>query len=710
MFRITLRPTTLCFVLLFAASATGQTKPTTLQELREARKVAAHRQRRLIFNNDGNEPVYVCQDDVSAAGLLKHRTSPLAHSQVASIFYCTWSSPFGCFTHHTNVGSLFTATQAGFSKNQTQNFFDKGIDPLTVMTDFGKRNAIEVFWSMRMNDTHDSSGAWYGPLMFAASPLKQQHPEWLVGSKTKRSVVGGWTAVDYAREEIRELAFRYIEEVCKNYDVTGIELDFFRHPVLFKTQAQGDTATPENRDQLTSLLRRIRKMSEEVGLERGRPILIAIRVPDSVEFCHEIGIDLDTWLKDHLVDLLITTGYYRLNPWQYSVKLGQTYDVPVYAGLSESRVRGETRFHRNSVASYRGRAANAWSAGVDGVYMFNFFNPNSPIWNELGDPKSLQHLDKLFFATVRNGNPSSTLVGGRQYSSLAELSPTRPQSCSPTKPLLVQLPIGDDPATAKSLGHTPQVTLHLEIPLLKQADQITTNLNGTKLTGGKLTQGWIDYHIPLSAIKQGLNQVEIAVIRAAPNTDNWPIVFDGRNKPGNPWRRDRGSKQTLEQPGEEAFFIADRGTQSGDYLFYRASWGADLKEKTIVEARVKTVSGSSFIILSDGVSGERLRLATDHISLFHNASIRYNMDTSSDFHVYRIVAEGNDVQVFVDGTLRLDGRGQLKHRSGYSRNEIAFGAANSGEVGEAYWDFVRAQTSSLSCHDIVIAVKYRRDN
>ncbi len=702
------QPVIFVLVLLMTGAASGQAKPKNLDELRAARSRAAARKRRLIFNNDGNEPVYLCADDVSAAGLLKHRTTPLAGTQLDTLFYCTWSSPFGCFTHNTKVGSLFTADQDGFSNNRTQAFIDQGLDPLTIMCDFGKRNGIEVFWSMRMNDTHDAWGSWYGPLMLAASPVKQQHPDWLVSNAQKRSRVGGWTAVDYGREEIRELAFRYVEEVCNNYDVDGIELDFLRHSVFFKSHAHGGTATAENLAQMTALIRRIRQMTEEVGLKRGRPILVAIRVHDSVEFCRDVGIDLERWLKEKLVDILVVTGYFRLNPWEQSVALGRNYGVAVYPCLSESRVRGEDRFRRNSIEGYRGRAANALAAGVDGIYLFNYFNPRSTLWKELGDTRTLRYLDKWFFVTVRDGDPDRILVGGRKYNTLPLLTPTHPQAISSEKPLAINVRIGDDVAEAQRAGYTPRITLHLRVPMLRRSDQLDTTFNGTKLAGGELAKGWIDYHVPASVVKRGTNQVAVVVRPLPSNSNTWTVTYDGTSRPTKPWRRDPGSERTIEALNDGALFIADRGTISGDYCYYRASWGADPASEAVAEVRVKTVSGSSFVIVANGVSGERLVLAPDHISLYHNRKIRYAMDTASDFHTYRLVLRGEDLQVYVDGILRLDGKGQLKPRTGYLRNELAFGAANSTEVGEAYWDDVRFRTSSLSCHDVVVSVSYQK--
>jgi len=139
-----------------------------------------------------------------------------------------------------------------------------------------------VFWSFRMNDTHDASSEWYGPLLFP--PLKEEHPDWLVGSREQRPPNGRWTAVDYTKPEVRELAFRSVEEVCRNgYDVDGIELDFFRHLNYFKRVSWGEPAGEEELAMMTDLLRRIREVVDEVGWERRRPILVAVRVPDTIE-------------------------------------------------------------------------------------------------------------------------------------------------------------------------------------------------------------------------------------------------------------------------------------------------------------------------------------------------------------------------------------------------------------------------------------------
>ena len=95
--------------------------------------------------------------EVTANEVLRHRTLPLLGSQVDSIFYCTLSSGFGLFTHNTKVGEVFNKKVGIVPYNITRELIDKGTDPLQIMVEFCRKNGIEIFWSMRMNDTHDVS-------------------------------------------------------------------------------------------------------------------------------------------------------------------------------------------------------------------------------------------------------------------------------------------------------------------------------------------------------------------------------------------------------------------------------------------------------------------------------------------------------------------------------------------------------------------------
>lgn len=689
--------------------------PDALARLRAERKELAGRDRRVIFNNDGCDCLYFPTNlAVTAENFLGLRTAALAGSQVGAIAYCTISSGFSFFTHDTRAGVVMDRQGADYgvqsaSRNIARALIAGGTDCLEANIRFARDNGMEVFWSMRMNDTHDAAHRPEKPYLLYP-PLKAEHPEWLVGEPVKRTPVGRWSSVDYARPEIRELAFRFIEDVCRRYDIDGVELDYFRHPCFFRSVATGGRASAEECGLMTEFMRRVRAMTEEVGLGRGRPILISVRVPDSREYDLGLGLDVGRWMEEGLVDILITTCYFRLNPWEYSVAWGHGHGVPVYACLSDSRVLGETRFRRASVEAYRGEAMNAWAAGVDGIHVFNLFRPESPVFREVGDVAVLRPLEKLYFVTVRDGKPGSFLKGGEEHQTLPMLVPSRTIPVTVGAPLKTEIYIGEDLSWTEGTDRFPEVTLHLELPLLHRPDQVRVTFNGNPLGEGKLTEGgWLDLVVPAGIVRRGSNEIGVAVEEGkAPGDGEWSIRYEGDRLPQKPWRRDTGSGRTMEAVVDGALRVADRGTESGDYHYWRCAWGADPDGKAVVEARAKVVSGSSFLLLSNGVGEERLGLWPDRVELHFNRGKRFAMDTAGDFHVYRVEMEGKDLRVYVDGQLRIDAPGSLKGRGGGGRNEVAFGAANSPGVGEALWDHVRARAPGLGCGDAVIRVAYRK--
>ena len=500
-----------------AAAAEGTIDLPGHEDLRRQRTEAAHRKRRIIIDNDGNEVVYYAKAATPQA-LLECRTTGLVGTQVDTIVYCTWSSGFGYFTHNTKVGEVFTCTAEGFSKNKAQAFIDQGADALEIVVKFCREHDIEVFWSMRMNDTHDAWGGWYSPYM--VPQLKKDHPEWLVASKEHRSKVGGWTAVDYASPEIRDLAFRFVEEVCENYDIDGVMLDYFRHPVFFKAHAMGGRVGRKELDMMTDMMRRIRKMTEKVAARRGRPILIGVRVPDSVEYSRAIGLDVSRWMEEDLFDLLAVSGYFRLNPWEVSVELGRKYGVPVYACMSESRLKGEAGKLRKSLACYRGRAMNVWASGADGIYMFNYTDPKSPLWREMGDPSVLAAKERLYCTGARGvGVIKRWFVGGEQFLHRSPVSPERPRRLEPGKTVAVELNVGEELAES---GKT-DVTLRLQIDELDDASEVSVKLNGKLLPSGSKSDTSLEYAVSPTQVKKGANRLEITL---DPGSEAKPVLQD----------------------------------------------------------------------------------------------------------------------------------------------------------------------------------------
>jgi hypothetical protein len=493
------------------------------------RQRAADRPRRILFNNDGNDPVTAIKRP-SVEDMLAVRTTPLAGTQVDAIFYCTFCAGFGNFTHLTKVGQVHVTKDDRFAHNQMEAFAAAGIDPLRVMTDFAHRNRMELFWSFRMNDTHDGGASGQGPVLFTANKLKTAHPEYLLGGHREKLKHGSWSGVDYALPEIRDLAFRYVEEVCRNYDVDGVELDFFRHPVFFKSTTRGERATADELAGMTAMMRRIRVMADEVGRARGRPILIATHVPDSAEYCRAIGLDLERWLADDLLDVLIPAGYFQLNDWGTSVALGHRYGVKVYPSLDETRLKDEAAVAlRMTDRGYRARAANVWASGADGVYLFNFFEPRSPRWRELGDARGLARLDKDYFASFRGvGIAAGGNLPFPAFQTIETLNPTRPKTIVPGDRAVARLLLGED---SHALGDAA-LALRLQFGTDSERLPLTVSLNGLVLAPLRSVKGWIEFHPTPAEVRLGPNIVEVSLGSGALKPIKWlDLMFTVRHRP-----------------------------------------------------------------------------------------------------------------------------------------------------------------------------------
>ncbi|MBN2211747.1 MAG: family 10 glycosylhydrolase, partial [Sedimentisphaerales bacterium] len=335
---------------------------SNISDLREQRQKTKYRTRRIIMNNDGNDFHLLDPNDLEQPKkFLERRTTPLIDSHVDSIFYCT--GVFNKYMNPMNDSEWFHNSDR-FDSKLAPLMRQRSVDSLNIMIEFCHAHDKEIFWSMRMNDTHDASYS------FHFSQWKKDHPDCLVGKKEDldKMKYGGrrWSSLDYNKPQVRDKVFSILSEICGRYDVDGVELDFFRHPVIFKEQMYGEPINQAQRDKVTDMIRRIRTMTETEGLRRGKPFLISIRVPDSVDYCRAIGLDIEKWLQEGLIDIVTGGGYFKLEPWENLVALGKKYDVPVYACLVRRRIEPVTSEPEgeDSLLIWRGEAYNAWKAGV----------------------------------------------------------------------------------------------------------------------------------------------------------------------------------------------------------------------------------------------------------------------------------------------------------------------------------------------------------
>ena len=461
------------------------------EEMAQLREAAKHRQRRIIYNNDGGD--LYGRRIRSVEDFLGHDT------EIAE-------------RYDDLVDAIEDTSESGmYFRNNMPLLRKAGVDSLKATILRAHEAGLEVFWTHRINDTHDSAPGNERLL----SQWKRRHPEYLMGvpedTKTypSSSPRYWWSAIDFEQPDARDYLYRITEEVGRRYDVDGIEIDYWRYPLFFRPNMDGEPATKAHLDVLTGFQRSIRQMAVREGAKRGRPILVAVRVPMSVDTCRYAGIDIKRWLKEDLLDVMsLGNGEAWPNiPAEGMIKLGHDYDVPVYPCLKYSG------FGRDHIRTWRAAAANAWRAGADGVYLFNLtpynrYDPDefSPQFKELGDPVKLITLDKWFTATA-------PYTSG--HCRMAEVLPSSmalpPTLSSDGQPVVVMLQIGDDIASASKRN---LVRVRLSPSTLNLLDAVETRLNGKLLTAKEKdgSGGWTFFSPNSSWYRVGDNEFDFRMV------------------------------------------------------------------------------------------------------------------------------------------------------------------------------------------------------
>ena len=193
----------------------------------------------------------------------------------------------------------------------------------------------------------------------------------------------------------------------------------------------------------------------------------------------------------------------------------------------------------------------------------------------------------------------------------------------------------------------------------------------------------------------------VAVSAALPGeagpAPRWVTLLDAPAPPICPPNAGSNAGETTAAMEDGALRIVDASTTG--LLMYRARWNADAAGGTELEARVKLVKASAgpcgqCLDFADGVHEDSLTLYPNRVGLWY-AKLEYSMDTTAEYHTYRVAIRGEDVRIFVDGKLAIDGKGEFRYPAEGQRNAVQFGAGSSRDTGEALWQLMRFQVREV---------------
>ncbi len=175
------------------------------------------------------------------------------------------------------------------------------------------------------------------------SQFSKKHPNWRRSSSLLFSV-----------PEVQDYILSVYREVLE-MGAPGISIDFCRYP-----------DGVDSADDCNKLMRRLRKLADEIGKARGKHVTILIRFPATGvrQWKH---FDYRTWAREGLVDYLCPSNlqcqgqYFDIRPYLNAVKGTKTRLTPVIDALEWGPV---------IPGQFLWRAKQIYDSGADGVYIY----------------------------------------------------------------------------------------------------------------------------------------------------------------------------------------------------------------------------------------------------------------------------------------------------------------------------------------------------
>ena len=342
---------------------------------------------RVILQQDAPEPMIRADVPILTPDILLDYSVRQFESLPVDVYASDANHAGGTYYNSTVSERMLSAPKTFRSQqdirmaDRLQSLFDAGTDPLKIYCKAVHAAGKDYMIRLRMNDLHDvvgqaidmskpnhHPGDSFGEPYYYTAQWKLDHPQCLIGDPTDDTPPGSFRywqrqAINYALGQVRQYIYGMAEELVSGYDLDILELDFIRFTFFFRR-----AEAYAQRHVMTGLVRRIRKLCDDVGRQRGRPVRLSARVPDTIELGLRSGIDTAEWLCQGLLDMVAIGGGYAPfgTPWQNIVSHAEKAGIPATACLSQGKLAKD-------VLRIRAAAHRAHRAGVCGFTLWNFW-------------------------------------------------------------------------------------------------------------------------------------------------------------------------------------------------------------------------------------------------------------------------------------------------------------------------------------------------
>ncbi len=368
-----------------------------------------------------------------------------------------------------------------------KRWHDEGVDWVKELINETRRRRLEVFWNHRISevDILPEGGHAKQP-----SPLKVENPDWVLPVSWWPH--GMW---NLAAPGLRAHKVAVLREIATRFDLDGIQIDFARHVPCLPVGRQW-----EMREHVTEFMRMVRAMLLAVAKKRGRPFLLAARVPQTLDGCRADGFDVKTWAEQHLVDVL-TLGSRTMDVDVEGLRAAVGQNVQLQPCFDDHHTTDGYRYA--SIEFLRGVFANHLQRGANSVVTFNWSMATPEVaktvggeiaplthqvaFKEIGDRRTLAGKDKCFAVERRGGYPWADGFFNRNDTAPLPLKLDGERSAAK-----LTLHVSDAPPADRTKAG---LTLRCVLFQAKETDSFEIHFNGTPLSVTTRDPNWKDPQI-----------------------------------------------------------------------------------------------------------------------------------------------------------------------------------------------------------------------
>lgn len=279
---------------------------------------------------------------------------------------------------------------------------EAGITPLEVLIDQAHGRGLRFLAGFRMNDDHAYQARQQG---LGIARFIEDNPHLRLTRFPEGETYRMAEPLDFTFPEVRDFTFAIVDEVAGRFDVDGVELCFRDHAYF------PPDAGPQQGHLMTDLLRRLRRMLDQRGAERGRGLSLGARVFSTVEECRHLGLDLPAWIAQGLVDhispqdVMYCDFHLPVAQWAALTRPSRCQLLPALLPWTSIRARGRLGQIPLTPENCRAFAHAAYAAGADGLSVYNHF---LGFWHAPFYPQRLYSLRQL-------ADPEGVAAGERHY-------------------------------------------------------------------------------------------------------------------------------------------------------------------------------------------------------------------------------------------------------------------------------------------------------